>query len=129
MTNTNRIATTEIVINRAEGPHALCREVRFAGPDCWSAAERHLVAASATAPDGRACDKCDVTVTFADGFAYSGRYELRDEGFTALAEQVRQAWNFYAGRGVNERQAHALEMMQVDRAQWGSRCDAYQISA
>lgn len=127
MTNTNRIAATEIMIHRSEGPSAQCVTVRFAGPGCWAAAERHLAVQSATAPDGGACDKCDVSIMFADGFLYSGRYELHRDRFTSLAAQIGQAWSFYACRGLTARQAAAYAHLKLDRAIWERRIETYAI--
>lgn len=126
---TNLITATEITINRAEGPSLLCTERRFTGPDCWADAERHLRTSSASAPGGRACDKCDVTITFADGFQYDGRYELREgDAFTTLASQVGQAWDFYARRNLNERQERVLDMLKINSEVWAIRRDTYALS-
>lgn len=127
--NTTTIEATEIVIDRHEGQTAACGERRFAGPGCWAAAELYLAAASASAPDGGACDKCEVTITFADGFTFRGRYELRRERFSTLAAQIGQAWSFYARRGVTERQEAVLAALRVDSAAWAARCDTYRIAA
>jgi hypothetical protein len=89
-----------ILIKRAEGPSALCG-IEQRG-STWTDAHGILFGNSRTAPKGGAYDKHDFWVTFADGFEYSGRYDLRhtSEDPLDLAAHIRSSLEYMAGRWV-----------------------------
>lgn len=78
------IQATTIELTRAEGMSdecgftVVCRNLIGRNP--WETANIILSKWARTAPDNGCYDKCDFTVTFADGETYTGRYDLtRDD--------------------------------------------------
>lgn len=102
-TSTTKFAAVSILLNRAEGPTAECGEILLAarpGVSAWDRADAQLRAWSHTAPGkGGGYDKCDFTVTFADGETYKGRYDLHhmEVETPSLARHVRGELEFYTG--------------------------------
>lgn len=98
-----KIAAVSILLNRAEGPRAECGEVLLTarrGVTAFERATAQLRAWSHTAPGkGGGYDKCDFTVTFADGEVYRGRYDLHhmEVEVPDLAAHVRGEVEFYTG--------------------------------
>ena len=93
-----RIRAIKFELNRAEGPSAEC------GPaepvTTWMDADNILRKWSLTAPEFGGYDKCDFTITYADGETYTGRYDLKrhDIGFPELlARHIRGFVEFCAG--------------------------------
>jgi len=93
------IKAVKFELNRAEGPSALCGPAQPV--TTWKDADNILRQWSRTAPDkGQGYDKCDFTITWADGETYTGRYDLKrhDGGFTdLLGYHVRSFLTFYSG--------------------------------
>lgn len=104
LTNTPKIAASSILLNRAEGPTAECGEVLLTATrsvSAWDRASAMLRAWSHTAPKkGGGYDKCDFTVTFADGETYKGRYDLHhmEVEMPDLAKHLRGELEFYTRR-------------------------------
>lgn len=69
------IEPVSIKITRREGPTYRCDRTHKATrwSECWAI----LRGEASTAPEGGGYDKHDFTVTFADGFTYRGRYDLK----------------------------------------------------
>ena len=127
-----KIGANKIVVHRAEGWSHECVERVFEGRDCWTTAEAFVRSSALTAPiDGY--DKCDVIITFADGFECKSRYDLYhlDSGkFESLAAHVRREWEFYAGRRIPARmKRESWERMVKDfnitPLAWVDRCERY----
>lgn len=70
------VPVRHIWLNRAEGPSELCVEKAFKN---WHDASWQLTRNAQTAPKGGAYDKHDFIATFADGWAYHGRFDLKFE--------------------------------------------------
>ena len=90
------IEPVSIEITRREGPTYRCdrthRATRWS--ECWAI----LRGEASTAPEGGCYDKHDFTVTFADGFTYCGRYDLKHwrEDPCDLAAHCRQSLQWLA---------------------------------
>lgn len=103
LTNAPKVAAVSILLNRAEGPTAECGEVLLTATrsaSAWDRASAMLRAWSHTAPKkGGGYDKCDFTVTFADGETYKGRYDLHhmEVEMPDLAKHLRGELEFYTG--------------------------------
>jgi hypothetical protein len=95
------ITATEIRVERAEGPTALCVERSFKGPNCWQDANTWLVGQSHTYPKTGGYDKHDFKVTFEDGETYEGRLDCQhpscDNPDLNVARHVRDFVEFLAG--------------------------------
>jgi hypothetical protein len=119
-----------IVINRAEGPTALCGPAGFEGPDCWAEANAWLRGQALTVPDG-SMHKCDVTISFGPEWRYSGEYELRLR-HTPLQDWARRSWEYYAKRRIPRHMTPAQrdslhEAMKIDSAEWERILNTYEI--
>ncbi len=97
---TNKTPVTEICIRRIEGRIGL-DSFDPVTVTTWAEANATLRAWARTAPGpGQGYDKCDFTVTWADGETYNGRYDLEgQETETAdLAAHVLAHARFMAGQ-------------------------------
>lgn len=130
------IRVTAITFNRAEGRAHECGPRTFTGPDAWRDVERHIMVAARTAPASGGYDKCDVTITFADGFTYRTRYDMvhpTRSGHESLASHVRGTWECYAGRRIpahlatDGRWERLIETLEIDPAEWAALLDTYAI--
>lgn len=81
-----RVPVTRIWIRRVEGPLDSLGEWTFTN---WHDANWKLQMNAKTVPEGGCYDKHDFTVTFADGFEYKGRYDLRNGEIVDIAAQIR----------------------------------------
>jgi hypothetical protein len=109
-----KIPVKSILIDRAEGPVDLC------GPQLvttYEEASRVFAVIAQTAPDGGGYDKCDFTVTFADGEKYEGRADIQRQhlGGYHLGDHMKQFLGYLAG---TYRPAHV-----VKDSDWKEICD------
>ena len=96
------VPVRKIWLARAEGPSELCRDWTFTR---WHDASWQLMGNARTAPEGGAYDKHDFTATFADGFTWRGRFDLRREmSWPRLEDHIRDHLTFLA----DNRAAQAL---------------------
>lgn len=98
------IEPVSIEITRLEGPASRVDRTHKATrwSECWGI----LRTEASTAPEGGGYDKHDFIVTFADGFSYRGRYDLRHwrEDRLDLAAHCRAHLEWLA----TDRRAHDL---------------------
>jgi hypothetical protein len=88
------VPVRHIWIERAEGLIELCTEHAFKS---WHDASWYLMQGAKTAPEGGAYDKHDFEVTFADGFHYSGRFDLQREMiWPKLEDHIHEFLTFVA---------------------------------
>lgn len=102
-----KASVTGIVLERAEGPTALCGKPRRVAS--FTEADAILREWAKTAPQGGGYDKTDFVVTFANGETYTGRYDLvRDDETRSrlLQNHMTESLSFYAGL---RRPAHMTE--------------------
>jgi hypothetical protein len=128
------ISLDQITITRAEGPTADC--ITFVAHN-WEDAEDWLYRSAQSAPSNGGYDKCDVTITFADGEAFKIRYDMVHpfaETWLDLATSIRLQWEFFAGRWLPahmedypERADNYRRDMNIDVDAWARRCDTYSI--
>lgn len=102
---TTRIPAVRILLERIEGPRDEVQKpvVLDAGSadDLWERADRQLARWAATVLDvGHNTDRCDYTVTFADGETYEGFYFLAPAATRrpALRAHLLQYAEHHAGR-------------------------------
>lgn len=88
-----------ITVTRAEGPSAECGIGHvLEGEGIWARATSILSRwGNSGPPDMLGCFKCDVEITFEDGFTYDARYEAKPDGLS-LERHVRNNCEFYSGR-------------------------------
>lgn len=101
MENTNtKVKAVSIWLNRAEGRHDECVALTVDGDDVWSKANVVLLRWSHTAPKTGGYNKCDFKVTYSDGSAYDGRYDLKHNTveWPSLEKHVRDFLTFMAGQ-------------------------------
>lgn len=130
-----KIEATKIIVHRVEGWSHECKPRVFEGKSCWLDTEVFLWSSALTAPVREGYDKCQVTITFADGFVTATRYDLYhpDSGkFQALAEHVRREWELYAGRRLPARMKREswerfIKDYNITPIQWVDRCERYAI--
>jgi hypothetical protein len=101
MNTAAQIPAVSITINRAEGPHDLCRKpMTFTGDDCWLDAHAWLFSQGKTFPTS-GYDKHDFKVVFADGEEYEGRLDCKapscEDPDLNVARHMREFIEFYAG--------------------------------
>lgn len=130
--STTKIPTASIELHRAEGVEAL-RTVT--GEDCWRYAESTLCDWAETAPTGGAYDKCDITVTWADGTVRRFRYDLHHPSYEPvdIVKFVRSECAFLSGRWHPSHMTDAQHRQLLDCLAAGTReyhaklLDHYQI--
>ena len=94
------IKATSIMIDRVEGPSALCTKKTLTGENVWQKAQSLLLKHSDTSPKNGGYDKCDFIVTFADGETYQGRYDLKHHSveLPSLEQHMLNFLNFIGGK-------------------------------
>jgi hypothetical protein len=97
MIATDKIKVTQIMIHRAEGPTEKCVKRLFTD---WASAEAHISNICYSIRPGRpGYDKCDFSITYADGMVYSGRFDAKNpmDEQQSLASHIREHLQFLAG--------------------------------
>src|SRR5690606_27492344 len=97
-----KIQATKIIITRAEGPKALCGNLKvFEGNDCWENANRWLYSQSHTFPEKGGYDKHDFEIVFENGRTWDGRLDCKsflcENNDLNIARHVKSFAEFYAG--------------------------------
>lgn len=120
------IKATRIIFHRAEGTRHDTGDHEFVGDHLWHDVERHIFGASFSAPAQGGYDKCDVTITFADGWGYRTRYDM------VHARHVWGEWAFYAGTRIpphltREQWERFVADMAITPGDWAVRLARYQI--
>lgn len=99
---TAKIQIAKVVVHRVEGPSNECVKKEFVGLGALTEAHRQMLRWSYSAPKDGGYDKCDFTVTFADGYVYQGLFDLtctgRNISGNSVGEQMFQFMEFVAGK-------------------------------
>lgn len=82
-----------IWLNRAEGRHHEVGQVHCAG-NAEETAHLVLLRWARTAPDDGSCHKCDFRITWENGEAYEGRYDLTRRGEFCVVMHAREFCRF-----------------------------------
>lgn len=131
----DKVKATCIKLHRAEGRREECITVELLNLDgkVWERANKTLIAWSRTVQAGY--DKCDFTVTYADGETYTGRYDLEppEKGPADLAAHMRSFLIWYGGRetnpycGMEKYKAFLAQQSQEDIDACRAFLDSYEI--
>jgi hypothetical protein len=99
----DKVSVQNIAIMRAEGPldhtrYPVGKTFKFAGWADANAMLRGIAREKTRTGDTGGYDKCDFTITFADGETYSGRADVMADGDdTDLGKHMRQFLGYLAG--------------------------------
>jgi hypothetical protein len=113
MQPTNKTQAVKFILERAEGPTALCGTVTVS---TWEEAEKTLRDWAKTAPT-LGCDKCDIEIVFDNDDSFKGGFDLQKKHEVAanLADVVRKELLFMAGKWMP---SHMTKKQHEDYLKW-----------
>jgi len=126
-----KIQAVKIELERKEG---VLDKAVVEAPNVWVKANQILARWARTAPPGRAYDRTDFIITFADGEKYKGKYEINRMDMTraSLDAHVQKfvktmAGKYNPGNSTDAEYKNWLKEMKVDSKAWNRFLNNYQF--